>query len=170
MSELSERLETLPGVIVNVKHVALVTREPNGKPVEWAHDAWRVTVTRGKQSWSTDYQSGIGHRKMDRAVERNGWERFYTDARGGIHFRNAEDVAEQGFSKPVPPSAADVLSCVLSEACSGEDTFEAFCDDMGLDTDSRKALATWEACVAIRDAMIRVLGRELYEALSRLEH
>jgi len=44
------------------------------------------------------------------------------------------------------PSAAAVLSCVVSDATSGAMTFEEFCAEMGESTDSRKAESTWKAC------------------------
>lgn len=52
------------------------------------------------------------------------------------------------------PAAYDVLAC-LDWHCP--DDFESFCADFGYDTDSRKAHATWEACVKGTKALHRVI-------------
>ena len=44
------------------------------------------------------------------------------------------------------PSAADVLYCLLRDASLGEGSFRDYCADLGVDEDSRKALASYEAC------------------------
>ena len=67
------------------------------------------------------------------------------------------------------PTAADVLSCLCSDANIGEQSFEDFCSDMGSDPDSRKAEATWKACVAIGPRIRRFLG-DSFDAVARAEH
>lgn len=39
------------------------------------------------------------------------------------------------------------VECFLRDAMSGGDSFEYFCDDMGYDSDSRKAEKIYKACV-----------------------
>lgn len=72
--------------------------------------------------------------------------------------------------KPTPPTAVDVIACKLADSCGVEDTFENWCDSFGYDTDSRSALSMYLKCQKIRSEMIRVLGNELFEELSLLEH
>lgn len=48
--------------------------------------------------------------------------------------------------EPNSPSAADVLSCMLSDISSEDASFEEWCSDLGYESDSRQALATYEAC------------------------
>lgn len=67
------------------------------------------------------------------------------------------------------PTAADVLSCLISDAQAGDYTFEQWCGDMGYDTDSRKALATWEACRAMAPKLYKLLGAR-YDDFTRAEH
>ncbi len=67
------------------------------------------------------------------------------------------------------PSAADVLSCIISDARAGEQTFEEFCSEFGCDNDSRKAERTWGACSAMAPKVRRLLGDDLDE-FSRAEH
>lgn len=65
------------------------------------------------------------------------------------------------------PEAAEVLDCLASDS-SGVDNARGFDDwasDLGYDTDSRKALETFEACERQAVALKKFLGPELYEAL-----
>ncbi len=68
------------------------------------------------------------------------------------------------------PSAADVLSCLISDAAVADcPTFEHFCSDMGYDPDSRRALAIYEACKVVAPKLLRFLGAQ-YDAFTRAEH
>jgi hypothetical protein len=67
------------------------------------------------------------------------------------------------------PSAADVISCLISDARAGEQDFESFCSDFGHDTDSRKAEKTWNACKKT-GPRVRAFLREDFEAFERAEH
>lgn len=44
------------------------------------------------------------------------------------------------------PEKDQVLYALASDAENGLQTFEDFCDDLGYDSDSRRAYAIWEAC------------------------
>ena len=44
------------------------------------------------------------------------------------------------------PKSADVMECLESDASCGEMLFKDFCDGLGYDTDSRKALEIYESC------------------------
>lgn len=66
------------------------------------------------------------------------------------------------------PTAADVLACQITEAGRGERSFEEYCDDLGYDSDSRKAHADWEACQATSREMRRFLGAEMYGAMGEV--
>jgi hypothetical protein len=67
------------------------------------------------------------------------------------------------------PSAADVLACLVSDVYAGEQTFEDFAYDMGFDTDSRKAEATWRACAKLAPRVRRFLG-ERFEDFAGAQH
>lgn len=78
----------------------------------------------------------------------------------------------QGSAHTCEPTAADVLSCLVSDAVSveSEGSFEDWADSLGYDTDSRKAERTYKACVRIRDRVRRFLpDHDLYD-LANLEH
>ena len=67
------------------------------------------------------------------------------------------------------PTAADVLSCIVSDARSGELDFDEFCGEFGYDADSRKAEQTWRACKAMAPRVRRFLG-DAFERVEQAEH
>lgn len=67
-----------------------------------------------------------------------------------------------------PPTAADVLSCLTSDA-SVPESFTDWCDDMGGDPDSRAAFATWEECRKLVHRLRAFLGAD-YDRASAAEH
>lgn len=67
------------------------------------------------------------------------------------------------------PSAADVVSCLISDGCSGEQSFEEFCREFGEDPDSRKAEAAWKACAKTATRIRRFLGAD-YDEFAGASH
>lgn len=78
----------------------------------------------------------------------------------------------QGPAHTSEPSAADVLSCLVSDAASVEfeGSFEAWADSLGYDADSRRAERTYKACERIRDQIRRFLPDHDLGDLAGLEH
>ena len=103
----------------------------------WTCDEWRVAFqrvhldsrlpVRDKAPLETAYYTGTGHRA--KPAKRTSWD-------------NAP--------RPVAPTAASVLYSLLLDASGADENFYDWCADYGYDTDSRKALATYEACCIIR--------------------
>ena len=65
----------------------------------------------------------------------------------------------------------NALYCFVSDAVSGLDSFEAFCDSFGYAVDSRSAYQTWQVCRRSSVKALRVLGvsrAELYDFLNEL--
>lgn len=60
--------------------------------------------------------------------------------------------------KPKPPHAADVLLSVVMDSRACEQSFADWCGEFGYDTDSRKALATYEACQQNADKLKRIFS------------
>lgn len=57
------------------------------------------------------------------------------------------------------PTAAEVLDCLASDAsCLQGQSFENFCDELGYDTDSRKAERTYNALHKQTDKLTRFLA------------
>lgn len=55
---------------------------------------------------------------------------------------------------PAHPTAYDVLACISSDI-DVADTFEEFCADLGYDTDSRTAFATFQECAELSRKLLR---------------
>jgi hypothetical protein len=111
----------------------------------WEHDAWYVTLSRAGHSEDFNYRTGLGLRQY---------------ATGPKNPRRRP--------RPVPPSAADVLHSLILESSAADQTFESWCDEFGYDSDSRKAEATYRACLANADKLARVLDRQAREELAEL--
>lgn len=93
----------------------------------WTCDEWRVSFLRNKAPIETAYYTGTGHRA--KPAKRMSWD-------------NAP--------RPVAPTAGSVLYSLLLDASGADENFFDWCANYGYDSDSRKALATYEACCIIR--------------------
>ena len=67
------------------------------------------------------------------------------------------------------PTAADVLSCLVSDAHCGATSFEDFCSDFGYNVDSRRAEKTWRACAKMALRVRKFLG-DHFDAVANAEH
>lgn len=67
------------------------------------------------------------------------------------------------------PSVADVLSSLMIDASCGDQSFEDYCSDLGVNSDSRKEYASWEACHEIAPKVRRFLGKA-YDRIANAEH
>jgi hypothetical protein len=69
------------------------------------------------------------------------------------------------------PTAADVLSCLISDTMSYENagSFEAWAPEYGYDPDSRKAEAIYRACERQAPRVRRFLGDD-FDEFAQLEH
>jgi hypothetical protein len=74
-----------------------------------------------------------------------------------------------GMTKIPSPSAADVLSCLMSDAGACEASFEDWCSDFGTSANDMTALHTYLACQASGKRVMRLLGA-LFHTLRSLEH
>lgn len=70
---------------------------------------------------------------------------------------------------PVPPTAADVLYCLASDARALDLTFEEFASEFGYDTDSRKAERAWRQCREL-GVKVRMLLGDVFEVVANAEH
>jgi hypothetical protein len=167
MSELSDKLGEISGLNLTAKHVRLVEvseKEP------WEHDLWDVVITYNGKTYTTEYSTGMGHRKVAPGVETfyQGGRKKYATAGSVAHTET--EAAKKNFTKPVAPVLADVISSIVMDAGSAEDTFEDWCDNLGFDSDSRKALETYMKCQEARSKFLKVFGSEFLEEVRYLEH
>jgi hypothetical protein len=139
---------------------------------------WSVTITRGRQTLTTDYMQGIAHlpeynrlAKVQRTKAAHDYLR--SCASTGKYSPVPEKAAFNSFvmgAKPIPaPLLRDVLYCLVMDAgVLDYSTFEQWAGEYGYDTDSRKAEATYRACLEIALQLRAIVGddglRKLQEA------
>lgn len=114
-----------------------------GETVKWEAqtvDHYRVKIG----AYETDFHQGLGLR---------GPAPKPTDGGPAPRSGTLMHAQLEAQRKPIPPTAAAVLYCLLSDMEAIDQSFTDWASDFGYDTDSRKALATYEACCDI--------GREL---------
>lgn len=70
-----------------------------------------------------------------------------------------------GTAHTEPPTLADVLDCLASDASGLGGTFEEWCGDYGYDADSIRAFKTYHAVKRQTAALKRVLGDAEFELL-----
>ena len=119
----------------------------SGHDPKWQADHWRLTITcpgTARKAFTCEYSTGIGHRKVQ---------------------RHKGTVAPQ----PVAPALAGVLEALSGDASMGDSTFADWCDDLGCDTDSRKALDTYLACQQINGDLRALMGYDGLADLSNVE-
>jgi hypothetical protein len=94
-----------------------------------------------------------------------GWEHYAMTCLLKYERRSLKTPFMQGTAHADEPTAAEVLACLISDAQSVESarSFEDWCGDLGYDSDSRKAEATYKACEATGGKLRRFLGED-YDA------
>lgn len=98
----------------------------------WTHYAWAVHFAPpGKPTVSLNYKCGTGHVTKTKS-------RFIPP-------------------RPIPPKPAEVLACYCRDFEDSDCAFDEWAGNYGYDTDSRKALATYESCRAA-GPKLRALG------------
>ncbi len=124
---------------------------------------WIVILSKGGQSLETSYTEGSAHRRVKKTplfpVPFKGYKR---GQRVPQRWNQRLSVDEAHFletrTEPIPPTLESVVECLVMDAdCVRHgQTFEDFAVDMGLDTDSRKAEKTYNACRDIWAGLIRL--------------
>lgn len=61
------------------------------------------------------------------------------------------------------PDAAGVISCLLSDANTGDLSFHDFCSEFGYDEGSRRAEKTWRQCQDLAPKVRCLLGEDFEE-------
>ena len=110
------------------------------KPDEWDCDSWVFVLKSGKVSERFDYRTGLGHRGIHKT--NSTWYR--RDLKENHRSRHAHILRE--WARPVKPQIAGLVYSIIMDSQASNMSFAQWCDEFGMDTDSRKALATYEAC------------------------
>lgn len=112
---------------------------------------FHVTITRGKRSWVTTYQMGIGHgRAMHASIKELGGK-LCLDRSEAVRAELLSGYAwspSPGNRQPIRPDPVDVLACLAQDASVLEaPDFETWAQDLGYDVDSRKVEGVYCACL-----------------------
>lgn len=80
----------------------------------------------------------------------------------GIGHRSASFYYSQGPAIVGEPKLAEIMECLISEALSIEQagTFDSWCSELGLDSDSRRAARCWRAAWKNTDKLKALLGAD----------
>lgn len=132
--------------------------------------SWECVLKCGTREMSTTFTKGGAHRVWKRSTFGGSFNR----PKGAIPGQRAQlswnpSAYDRGayltWSEPEPPTVAEVLDSLVSDASSADQSFEDWCGDMGMDADSRKAEATYNACREIMFNLRKLLGVRDYETL-----
>lgn len=76
------------------------------------------------------------------------------------------------IARPHLSTKDDILGafrCFLDDCVCGLESFEDFCADLGYDTDSRRAEATWKACRRSAEKFKRISTDDIYDLINSLD-
>jgi hypothetical protein len=126
-------------------------------------DAWVIHLFKGVGTnlQTFEFCTGLGQRKLPpwgRAVP--GYDNGPPPRPGCLLYEQWEKLAH-----PVAPHAASVLHSLILDSEAATQTFESWCGELGYDTDSRKAFATYEACQQEHDKLMKVFTHAQIEQL-----
>lgn len=142
------------------------------KSTPWQCDKYSCALTKGngrEAHEEFDFYMGIGNRKVPQkgsSYLSYRQELSYIKGCGPAEKRRRMAALNKQYAKPVAPHPADLLYSLISDSSAAEQTFANWCSDFGYDTDSRKALQTYEACQENTDKFRRVFTRAQIEALA----
>lgn len=127
-----------------------------------SQDVYSVRLTRGTCIIS-EFRQGLGYRvRASRPILAAEAERVGAEP---PHLKDHN--GEIGFYRQ-NPAPATILYHLLSDAQLGDESFEDFCADLGLDSDSRRALALHEDCQATNTMLRRLFSSEEREQLTKM--
>lgn len=144
------------------------TAEPQGKRTDddkWEHYLWQVTIGYNGRTFSTEYRMGTG--LVDLKPISSSLSTDYAEQQakkaGGVLRYNALGRGKDAIAVPRAPTLTEVLSSLALDARLGDQLFEDFCDDLGYDSDSRKAFASYEACQRMHYELRNLFGAKHQE-------
>lgn len=136
-----------------VYHAQFVANMDHNK--EWQHDLWSVMFDR-------EIKPSYGDGQLPKYTPAKA-QRF--DFKTGTGLRKSNKYGEK---KPVSPSAASVLYCLLSDADAINYSFSDWCDNFGYSSDSISALNIYQACGKTADQLAKLFTRQHVAKLQEL--
>lgn len=140
-------LETLP---ITIEYSGCVPSPWEGANLKV--DMWKITLTKGRDSWSTPYYTGLGLRSPR------------TGPSLGVVDREHLESSRQ----PVKPTNARVLNHLILDASAADENFDDWCSSYGYSNASIKMLNTYKKCLGIASALQRFFTREELEEIKAL--
>ena len=151
LSEVEQAVKTFVTVDCATPYEVFATGEQT-RDNNWKCDGWRFAI----KGQSFEYFTGTGHREKVRG--------FKACSYPGATFVRGHWEA----SYPAKPPIAGLLHSLILDGAAAEQTFAEWCADFGYDVDSRKALATYEACQKGFDKLRKVFTGAQIEHIREL--
>lgn len=147
-------------------------------------DKFYCTFKRGTQAESFEYFTGLGHRvnngRMGFKVIRDskakaimamavgeGQRYHHTCSKVIKNWFHSAKLCDLPTSQTVfTPTPASVLYCLLLDASVADESFPDWCDSMGMDYDSIKALNTYGQCCESRKKLNKLCSSDIREQLN----
>ena len=167
LSETEQAVETFVTVDCAVNYSVTYTgaQEREG----WDCDGWRFTM----KNQSFEYRTGLGHRedvtadtKKRAAYDFPGLtekDAAGQTMRGRLYLQRVQELR-----KPQTPPIAGLLNSLLLDGDACDESFASWCDNFGLDVDSRKALALYMTCQENSDKLHKVFTHAQIAHLNEL--
>lgn len=138
LSEIEKSIEDYVvsscGLTYSVHYTGIHNRD------NWKCDGWRFTI----KGQTFDYFTGLGHREIVRGFK-------------AVRLPNAKHVrGEWEASQVIQPPIAGLLYSLILDGSACNESFASWCDSLGYDTDSRKALKLYEQCQQGFDKLCKV--------------
>jgi hypothetical protein len=153
----------------NVNDLSLNSVARNRPKVNDLSLNWRVSLLcHGKHVLTTDYMAGVGHCP---SYKRLNAQRFMSVEAAECIAKECEtgrawNGAWSGQMEITPDRLDVISSLVMDSRVLDYGTFEEWAEDFGFDPDSRKAEATYRACMEIALKMRAGLGETMLERMS----
>ncbi len=154
------------GIVYSAQYVAQTFRD------EWECDQWRITFEKraanyhgprmAKNCYSTDYFTGLGHRKVPKT------QSTFMNSELKNYHRSRHAEVRARYEKPVAPDVAGVLHSLCMDGGAISQSFTDWCDDFGADIDSIKAFNTYQTCERIGREMREFFGSNVVRELAEL--
>ena len=149
---------------ITVTHISPPTKsyKSKEKKLDWRDtaDKWEFKLP---DKTTHNYWTGVGHRTLSTSAHHVSHFRWSTPEYNNFKSQLTLIIHKYGIVEflkctiPVKPKFKQFLYSLVSDSYTSEVSFDDWCSEMGLDTDSRKALETYLACQESM-GIIRKLG------------
>ena len=154
LSELEKAVETYATQECGVSFDVLSTGEQTRD--DWQCDGWKFNLKKGQMVESFEYFTGVGHRETVSGL-------VAAVMPGAKHVKGRWQA-----QRPQKPPLAGLLYSIVMDSSAARKTFAEWCAELGYDTDSRKAIATYEACQINADKLNRMFTYAQIERIAEM--